>query len=99
MLNHASHRWRPRFCSKAAGVAKQSQMKKYTNFIIPSLPRASRCFSCRDIDPDSTQFVESHCGDLSDSNRHTWSDGSKAHWPMVVDRMILKRLSIGPLQM
>ena len=64
-----------------------------------TLPRASRCFSCRDIDPDSIQFVESHCGDLSDSKRHTWSDGSKAHWPMVVERMILKRLSIGPLQM
>jgi len=85
-------------CSKTAVVAKQSRMKGYTNVIIPSLPWSSRCFSCRDIDPDSTRFIECHCGGLSDCNRHTWSDGGKARQPMVVERMILKRSSIGPLQ-
>ncbi len=68
------------------------------NVAIPSLPRTSRCFSCRDIDPDSTRFIECHCGGLSDCNRHTWSDWSKARQPMVVERMSLKRSSIGPLQ-
>ena len=73
-------------------------MKGYANVTIPSLPRSSRCFSCRDIDPDSTRFVEYHCGDLPDCNRLTWPDGGKAHRPMVVERMILKRSSIGQLQ-
>jgi hypothetical protein len=35
-----------------AGVAKQSRMKGHANVTIPALPRASCCFSCRDIDPD-----------------------------------------------
>jgi hypothetical protein len=34
------------------------------------------------------------CGDLPDCNRHTWSGGGKAHRPMVVERMILKRSSL-----
>jgi len=52
---------------------------------------ARRCFGCRDIDPDSTRLVESHCSALSDCNRHTRSVGGKAHQPMVVERTILKR--------
>jgi len=85
-------------CSMTTGVAKQSQMKGYANVTIPSLPRAGRCFSCRHIDPDSTRFVESHCGGLPDCNRHTWSGGGKTHRPMVVERMILKHSSIGQRQ-
>ena len=85
-------------CSMTTGVAKQSQMKGYANVAIPSLPRAGRCFSCRHIDPDSTRFVESHCGGLPDCNRHTWSGGGKTHRPMVVERMILKHSSIGQRQ-
>ena len=67
-------------------------MKGYANVAISALPRAGHCFSCRDIDPDSTRFVESHCGDLSDCNRHIGSVGGKAHQPMVVEGMILKDL-------
>ena len=80
-------------CSKTAGVAKQPRMKGYANVIIPTLPRAGRCFSCRVTDPDSTRFVESHCGGLPDCNRHTWSDGDEARRPMV-ETMILERLMV-----
>src|SRR5208337_1513336 len=65
-------------------------MKGHQNVAIPSLPRASRCFGCRHIDPGSAWLVESHCGALSDCNRHTWSAGGKAYQPMVVERIILK---------
>jgi len=73
-------------------------MKGYANGAILSLPGAGHFIDCRAVDPDSTRFVESDCGDLSDCNRRSWSDGGKAFRAMVVEIIILKRSSIGQLQ-
>jgi hypothetical protein len=45
---------------------------------IPTIPRAGRCFNCRDLDIDSTRPAEYYCRGLSDRHRHTGSDGGAA---------------------
>ena len=63
--------------------------KDTQNVSISFLPRADSRFNCRDIDSDSTRFIECNCGGLSDCDRPAWSDGGKTRQPMVVKRIIL----------
>jgi hypothetical protein len=53
-------------------------MNKRRKHAIPTIPRASRCFSRRDIDLDSTQPAEHYRGSLPDCYRHTGPDGGAA---------------------